>query len=353
MTERLTYERLLQLLQVDRSHEAMKLCQPVVGLCRRQRFPEAIQQANSAILLARTNYSVIGAALLYLSYAQWSLGKEHTFKLALRDCDRAVRLLSLHRPNRAIANIFRAKLELESEAYLLDHQSGDDWRGRPQALAYLQRADSLLIEQIKYEREHNRPIRLYSVLEALVCQKMEEVKDSLRCDIVWDDHAMADCDESTGERLALPADLVWPAPNQPLKIETRPAVVEGVEVNQIFVDSIPHRVEVQTPTTLQPGSIRWRPHYQVWPLLENQHHRLALIRRQVRPDSIRQLVAFYDNATGKAWVDWAQSNEPYSKIHIIGLKREWRINDSANSNPTILGDPYMLGVVEAFLIPEQ
>jgi len=38
---------------------------------------------------------------------------------------------------------------------------------------------------------------------------------------------------------------------------------------------------------------------------------------------------------------------------LIGLKREWRINDSANSNPTILGDPYMLGVVEAFLIPEQ
>ena len=360
MPDALACERLLRRLSINRPHEAINLCAQVLGQCRRGQIQDAIRTAESALRLARADYAVAGIVLLYLSYARLSSRLDDQITLMSQDADRAIRLLSLDPFNQAIAYVFRANLELERKNQSDDPIGEDDLSRKPQALVYLHRANDLLQPFIRSEREHNQPKQVLrgSVLQAMVCQRIAELETLLNAD---DDMIGADTPRSQTRppyRIVRPVRLIWPVPEPAVKIEIQSIgqgfVSDSLESHRLTIADKSYRVLRSTSAGLSAGSIRLRPQqvYWVMPLSNDAENRRAIVRRRVRPDRDQQLVAYYDNATDSVLIDQAESSAPYTHIRIVDSGRDWLIAENADHDPIYIGGPYMIGVVEAFLIPE-
>ena len=152
MADVLSIPNLLSLLEVDRQAEVIKLCTEVEGLRRRRRYPEAIQIAERAIQLARSDFKLMGTALLYASCARLNSKLPGQDRQAARDCGHAVRLLDLEPLNYAVAKIIRAQIE----AKIVDAQA---------ALQYYLQAATALEKVIREARERNRGVEANRYLE--------------------------------------------------------------------------------------------------------------------------------------------------------------------------------------------
>jgi hypothetical protein len=114
--EDLSIPRLLQQLEADPRNDAIKLCVEAESLCRRQYFKRAVEAAQHAECIAHEVFDSELKAItqLYLGamYAAHHSSEEDE-RAALRSCGRAIRALSLHPRNYAIAQLIRAQIELQ------------------------------------------------------------------------------------------------------------------------------------------------------------------------------------------------------------------------------------------------
>src|SRR5512141_437697 len=99
MSEQLSLASLLSLLQFDPQDNALKLCRDADSLRRRRRYPEAIELAERAVKMSRQNYVRMGIALLHLSSIRANAHQPEEEEQAIRDCERAIRALSIHPHN--------------------------------------------------------------------------------------------------------------------------------------------------------------------------------------------------------------------------------------------------------------
>ena len=349
MLNALSCERLLRRLSVESPHDAITMCAQVLGQCRRGQVQDAIRTAESALRLARADYTAAGVVLLYLSYARLSSQSDDQITPVLQDADRAVRLLSLDPFNQAIAYVFRANVELECEGRPCGDEGHDRSLNRTaQALVYLHRANSLLLQLIQSGQEYNRvqQVRRCRVLQAMLCQKISQFEALLAEDAV----GLLD--------VPMSVKLIWPISESAVKIEIQSIgqgfVPDYLESNHLTIAGESFRVSKPTLVGFSAGSVRLHSQQVYWviPLCDDAWRRQAIVRRRVRPDRDQQLVAYYDDTTDSALIDQVESNAPYTHIRVIGRGRDWFIAENANPDPRYIGGPCMIGVVEAFLIPE-
>jgi hypothetical protein len=361
MPDDLSISNLLSLLQVDRQHAAIKLCTQAEGLRRRRHYAEAIRVADSAAQMAHNDYSLIGITLLYLSHMRLASHVPHEEALAIRDCDRAIRSLSVTPFNQAIANLIRAQIEVR--------HPNDEHRS---ILVYLDRADKILERLIKTEREHHRLNQLdfYKELRQNIAKKIDEVSSKLvevPLIVIPPKIGMPAAPPSRAPigpppahaapppfRLPIPTRLVWPVPQPAINLELHPiagGVVPDVDITQMIIQHRPYRVEPLDMAAVAPSPfhLQARASYTVVPLFDNTQGQAVLVRQQPRLERDRQLVALYDPVTRAAWIDEAESTAPYTRVHIIGIGRDW-VEDPA-VDPIILGNPRIIGIVEALLTP--
>jgi hypothetical protein len=331
---------------------------------------QAIGAAERALETARDNYELIGITLLYSSAARSGTHLPNHQFLAVRDCDRAIRLLSLIPFNQAIANVIRAQLEL------LHHKDAEQRDAHRSALVYFDRADMILRRLIKDEHEHNRHANLdrYNELRAEIAKQIAEISRSIAAVtpiVIPPKIGVPTPPPPTTPppaparptpapaarpmiRLPIPTRLLWPVPQPAVNLELRPntsGVVPDVQITQLLINQQPYRIDPLDIVAVPPGPYHLRAHtpYTVMPLFDTTQGQAVLVRQQPCLDRDRQLVAIYDPSTRSAYVDEAESTAPYTHIHVIGISRDWV--EDGTINPIILGNPQIIGIVEALLTP--
>jgi len=360
MPDALSCERLLKRLSIQYPHTAITMCEQIPGQCRRGLSQDAIHTAESALRLVRADYTAAGVVLLYLSYARLSSRSDDQITPMLQDADRAIRLLSLEPFNQAIAYVFRANLELARENQPGNLVNEDDLSRKPQALVYLHRANDILQPFILDEREHNQPqlVRRGSILQAMVCQRIAELETLLNAEDDAVGAAASRPQQVAADRAMQSMRLIWPMPEPAVKIEIQSIgqgfVSDYLESHRLTIADKGYRVLRPTATGFSAGSIQLRSQQIYWviPLWDNTQDRRAIVRPRVRPDRDHQLVAYYDDTSDSVLIARAESSAPYTHIRIVGRGRDWFIAENADLDPIYIGGPYMIGVVEAFLIPE-
>ena len=161
-------------------------------------------------------------------------------------------------------------------------------------------------------------------------------------------------------KLPIPMRLVWPLPEPTVNLELLP-LATGVAPNYIELgkmlinNDLQYRVEPVAPAAerISPVKLFARQPYFVIPLLDDKDGKAVLVRQQNRLDQSQQFVAYHDPVARKAWVDQAQSTEPFTHIHVIGMEREWDLNGTSGSLPIVIGNPDIIGIVEALLTPSN
>lgn len=386
MSDQLSISNLLSLLQVDHNSQAIQLAVDSGRLVRQRCYDEAMKTAESAVRLAQYDYTLHGVTLLYQSHARLASHQPRYEQLAVRDCDRAVRNLSLTPFNQAIAQLIRGQVELQCK----DHDC------QAAALPYFNKAAMLLqkLAQNEHERNHVQQAEYCRQLHTLVSKQIAELSLEIttvpRIEIAEKQEApvppatpfvppisveqpvprQADQPvptahaETASEQLvpdtpplrAVPrrVRLVWPAP-EPIGMEFAPitgmAAPDYVEVSQIAIHDQPYRIEPITPTVSNRSAFRLRAHqpYLVVPLHDQNYGHYALVRPQPRPEQSHQFIAVDDPATHDTWIDEAEFTEPYTRIHIVGADREWMIHDGTETDPYQPDELRIIGIVEAIL----
>ncbi len=143
MSEHLSIANLLSLLQFDPQDNALQLCREADSLRRRRRYTEAIELAERGVEMSRASYVRLGVALLFLSSIRASAHRPDDGQLAIRDCERGIRALSIHPHNHAIALVLLGQIQLEI----------DEEANQADALASFDRARQALDEFILTTRE--------------------------------------------------------------------------------------------------------------------------------------------------------------------------------------------------------
>lgn len=365
MPDELSIPDLLSLLQVDRTNSAIKLAIESERLCRRHRYEEAIAAAKNAVYMAGHKSGLQGVALLYLSTARFASAMPDECHKAIRDSARAIRALSVYTHNRAIAQIIRAKFETESD----DMQVS--------AIEHLSAVANTLQALIADSWEYQRPkeAELYHYLLSFVEAKIGRLHFSLtaidRAPSARPAQAASEPIEqsSTGPtqlheipqqvttgrsqhdriqgKLPIPTRLLWPIP-EPTSVELFPigngARLDYIDASRLSVDGQPFSLEPVSPVSGHDEVVRLHAgkQYLAYQVEGNPDQRV-LVRNQNRPDQLRQLVVVADPAEARVWIDDAESEPPYTHIHIWGLDRSWNTENHDQVKP------HIIGVVEAIM----
>jgi hypothetical protein len=112
LPDELSIPDLLSLLQVDHTHTEIQLSQEADRLCRLRKCKSAIEVAESAMQLVRTDAWLLGETLLYLSYARVCSNLPEQVSQATRECDHGIHALGLSTYNYAIADLIRGQMDL-------------------------------------------------------------------------------------------------------------------------------------------------------------------------------------------------------------------------------------------------
>lgn len=363
MPEEFFIPDLLLMLQVDRANPAIELSQAAEGLCRLRQYQSAINVAENATRMVRTNPWLLGSTLLYLSYARMLSDLPEQVRQALRDCDRAIRALGLSTYNYALAHLIRGQMDLQIYGVA----------GRPAALRYFQRASDVL-DKLRYEEtQYNRAERVKRCAE-LKDQADRQIKHlqqklTLPAEVKVPPKRRApqppsiepETTEETPqvEPLGVPLDdrlimqrLIWPPAEPALIIDMPPGsfglMPDFLGIRQL---SVKDRVyDVKPLVGGEPVQLRPRQKYWIVPLADAPRGELALVREQVRPDQVEQFVVVSEPTEPRVWIDKVEATENFTHLNIIGAEREWIMRD-ASPEHLDLSTPRIIGIVEAILVP--
>jgi hypothetical protein len=333
---------------------------------------EAISTAESAANIVQDDYSLLGVTLLYTTYARLSSHLPREEAKAIRDCDRAIRLLSLTPFNHAIAYTIRAQIELR-------HKTRGE---RRTALIYLDRADKVLQQLITTERESNRLDRIELFIKLRqqiddISQKIVDVQPVVPTTPRGEPEPSepeefepptstsmpenpsptktksgSSTQEKEPVRLPVPTKLVWPVPDSSAGFQLLPLAADlapdDMEATHLTIDEQLYRIDPVSPDVDKPSRfrLRLRQQYLLMKLLDSQHAHYAIVRSQDRPDRPRQFVVVDDAVHHAAWIDEAEFVAPYNHIHIIG--GDQKISLAKPTRPYLI-QPRIIGVVEALL----
>jgi hypothetical protein len=362
---------LLSLLQVDHQNAAIRMAVESARLCRRHRYEEAIATANNAATVAGHKAELRGIALLYLSAARFATTMPDEQEKSARDCTRAIRAFSIHAHNRAIAQIVRAKFELET----------DGKENQVSALKHLNAAAKTLQALITDSREHqrtakaalyqnllhfvdNRTERLYVSLSELetieraiytrpipaspVPPKQPVIKQIQQIEVPPQQIANQSQYERLQSKLPMPTRLLWPTPS-PTKVELLPM---SDDAGLDYIDASGLSIDGQTfslaPISGHGNAVRLYAGKQYLAYqVEGDPDQRVLVRSQDQPDQVRQFVVVADPAESRLWIDDAESNPPFTSIHILGINRSWSTDNNVDMKP------HIIGVVEAIMTAVQ
>ncbi len=330
---------------------------------------KSIKAAEAATQMAHRNYGLFGVTLLYLSGVRIALHVPHEAQQVIRDCDRAIRSLSQTPFNQAIAHVIRSQIESQLETS--DCQS---------SLVYLERAKKILQRSMNDELELNHreqyqkfkslydsvasqiielSNRLTKVAPRMIVARQDTLSPSARDVPSTPEHfALASPDRSAKPSLInLPilTRVVWPVPEPAAGFRFVPLAnnfaPDYFEVNHLSIDEQLYHIEPVASGNVNTGQFRayTQQQYLIVPLLNANQAQYAIARRADRPDRPQQLVIVDDRSTCRTWVDLAESIVPYTHVRIIGEGREWIIQEASGLDLTILGEPHIIGIVEATL----
>lgn len=366
MSEHLSIANLLSLLQFDPQDNALQLCREADSLRRRRRYTEAIELAERGVQMSRSSYVRLGVALLFLSSIRASAHRPNDGQLAIRDCERAIRALSIHPHNHAIALVLLGQIQLEI----------DEEANQADALASFDQARQALDELILTTREYHQQkyLQIYRNLQAALTTRIGQLSAALAAVEpikVWPKEAV---DQATplptlveqatiptrpGQatpipiRLPIPTKLIWPTTEQ-ASLEVV-AVMSGVpldsvEISQLSIEGHDYKINPIKPTPTGSQSLRLQHGQQyVTMQVDSKVDQRVLIRRQDRPDQKRQFIVVADLSRQQAWIDDAESTVPFKVIHIIGAERRWNLRDGSDPTPLPEDELRIIGVVEAIL----
>jgi hypothetical protein len=362
---------LLSLLQVDNRNAAIKMAMESERLCRRHRYEEAITAAQNAVHISGHKSELQGIALLYLSAARFLTAMPDECEKSIRDCTRAIRVLSTHTHNRAIAQIVRAKYEIES----------DGTRNKVSAVEHLDIAAKMLQGLITDSHEYQRGDRaklyqdllefveskagqLHSSLTEIdladrmpstqqtpstsVSDKQEEVIEPIQSQEIPSPQAASQSQQDKIEsKLPIPTRLLWPTPS-PTRVELFPpgigTALDYIDASRLSVDGQPYFLEPIAPVSDSEKSVRLYAGKQYLAYqVEGSPNQRVLVRNQDRPDQRQQFVVVADPVESRVWIDNAESDPLFTNIHILGIRRTW------SEKPDIEVEPHIIGVVEAIM----
>lgn len=367
MPDEFSIPDLLSLLQVDRDHAAIQLSLEADRLCRLRQYQPAIDVAESATQLVRTDPWLLGETLLYLSYARLCSDLPEQVRQAGRDCDRAIRALGLSTYNYAIAHLIRGQMDLRIYGV----------GGRSNALRYFQRASDVLEKLRVEESQYNRRDRAARCV-ALKAQADQQIKRLAQKMTAPSEVKISPKQRPPQPQTPAPRPkpveaaprpqeepvevplgnglimqrLVWPPTEPPLVIDAPPGMtgpmpdflgIRQLSVRNRLYDVIPLVGD-------EPVQLRPRQNYWIVPLAGAVQGELALVREQVRPDQAQQFVVVSEPAAHRVWIDKAEATEDFTHIHTLGAERDWVMRDLSPAQLD-MSEPRIIGIVEAILIP--
>ncbi|MBP7686605.1 MAG: hypothetical protein KA765_01795 [Thermoflexales bacterium] len=348
--------------QIDQMEKALDLAVDAMWLSRRHHHAEAIRAAEKAVYLARHKAEIHGIALLYLGAVRFETEKNEQRQMAFQDCTHAIRELALYPHNRALAEAVCAQTALGL----------NQARSIVTALDYLGKAANTLKQLGKEALERGKKLETegYENLRAEVLSLVEQLNESLITiksesigSVISDSRPVSQASASTPEppkttglggqriKLTIPTQLVWPVPES-TKIEILPvfgdAKIDFVDAFQLSLNGKLYRVESANPKD-DSGSVRIQVGQQYAAYeTQVQPRRRVLVRCQDWLEQSLQQIVVADDIQHKVWIDDAESNAPYTLIHVIGADRSWSTTgSSAHTEPS----PRIIGIVEAILTP--
>jgi tetratricopeptide (TPR) repeat protein len=341
MSMSLSISNLLSLLHVDRQDEVIKLCLDAESLRRRRHYPQAAAAVQKAIAAANRNFALLGIALLYSSWIRLAQRSPQTEQQARRECNRAIRNLSLDAHNQIVARLVGAQLELEIGQI-------------DEALTHFYQAGKILqkLQLDARERGQSELLKEYSELDKAVTAQIEAISQA-----ATEVPPVAIPEKTAAEpariQLDIPTRLVWPEAN-PIGLEfasiSGGIAPEYIEISQLPINGRTFAVQPIGAFADDANALRVQRGQKYLALqVEGRSDQYVLVRRQDRPDQDQQLVAVVNQAQRGAWVDESHSEQPYDHVHIIGAEREWTINDGSESTSYAEAELHIIGVVEALL----
>ncbi|MBI5567377.1 MAG: hypothetical protein HY870_20930 [Chloroflexi bacterium] len=366
MSDYLSTANLLGLLQIDRQNKIMQLCEQSESLRRRRCYTEAIKISRNAVFLAKNDYLIMGAALLYLCSARMHSSQPEQEQMAIRECDRAIRALSHERFNRAIGEVLRAQIKAQFHS--------DDYLAV--ALLYYEQALKDLDGVALYTLEHKdfELLRIVEKLKGAVEHKIFELGQSLsgseseKATVRYEDRRASRKNGPVTDTLlpqtslhlrndlSVPVKIVWPP--QPLSLGFVPSdgtvAPDFIEIDKLSIQGRLYTIK-STSFLNSPDSIRIRINQQYFlvPLANGDSKEYALVRQWGRPDQPRQFVVASDPVSNDTWIDEAESIAPYSNIHFVGDQRDWVIIEMSEEQSVTHNAIKIIGIVEAVLTPTQ
>ena len=368
-SDEITIPAMLGRLQINARHRGIQLARESDRLRRMRRYDEAVTVAAQAAELAKFDYQWQGVILLYYSYALLVSRRPDTEQRALRECDRAIRDLSQSPFNQAIANVIRALLELER----LD---GIDLT---RALYHFKQGAHLLGKVARFAQDQNRRAdaeryrQLQQAVDARATQVLQQITTPAAIDIAPKQDAEVPIEPARitaaaqpesappdrgqmGVRPTIPLPLPWPIPEPIITFQlTDEPNLSGLDLFESRYVSIENQRFLIEPVIIEnvvagSWSLKSRQPYAIVPLPQSSAGQYAIVRKQVRPDRSRQFVIVGDPGAGRAWLDLAESDEPFDRVHLVGEDRRWHISSEEDIPPRVLGqEPYIYGIVEALL----
>lgn len=369
-SDEITIPAMLGCLQLNVQHRGIQLARESDRLRRMRRYDEAVAVAAQAAELAKFDYQWQGVIQLYYSYALLVSRRPNSEQQALRESDRAIRNLSQSPFNQAMAHVIRALMELER----LD---GTDLT---RALHHLKQGAHLLGKVAKAAQDQNRRAdaeyyrQLQQGIDARVTQILKQIVTPAAIDIAPKQQAedrpiepervttvaqpeSAPPDRGQiGVRPTIPLPLPWPIPEPIITFQlTDEPILSGLDLFESRYVSIENQRFLIEPVIIEnvvagSWSLKSRQPYAIVPLPQSSAGQYAIVRRQVRPDRSRQFVIVGDPGAGRAWLDLAESDEPFERVHLVGEDRRWHISSEEDIPPRVLGqEPYIYGIVEALL----
>lgn len=362
MPEEFFIPDLLLQLQIDRTHTAIQLSEAAEGLCRLRQYRSAINVAENATRMVRTDPWLLGCTLLYLSYARMCSDLPAEVRQALRDCDRAIRALGLATYNYALAHLVRGQMDLQIYGVA----------GRAGALRNFQRASDVL-DKLRYEEtQYNRGerARRCTELKAQADQQIKHLQQKLTAPAEVKVPSKRRVPQpsfepettETGkpeEPIGVPLDdglilqkLIWP-PAEPALVIDMPPGAPGLMPDFLGIRQLSVKDRVYDVKPLVGGGpVQLRPRQRYWivPLAAAPRGELALVREQARPDQATQFVAVREPTEQRVWIDKVEATADFTHLHILGVEREWVVRD-ASPEHLDLSAPIILGIIEAILVP--
>lgn len=356
MTDPLSIDELLRRLDLSLiDADIHQRCVDAERLCRQREVQPAIHAARAAasLAVAARQPLTIGVAFLYLAVVRHSSGLKDERDVAPIDGSTAIGWLKRNDHQWVIATLIQARFLL------------NDGRSTA-ALEYYQQAALALVRLAQRSAYAKQPKqeRAYWELQRAVIRELRHVQieppDGKRTPPATNRYGARQYSQSRRHlppfNIHVPTRIVWPD-NRRTGLGLLPpsggTAPDFLEISHLALGGRRFNIQPLDPAVTGETYPMWSR--QVYAFLQIDPDQpdmddecYIIVRQQSRPDQNRQHLVIVDTIKQEAWIDSAESTAPHTRVHIIGLGREWNIHDG--SERELDDDPLrVFGVVEAIL----